>query len=116
MLARAAASPPSIASCSRPASRGRWPGRRKPSRTAIGTSAACPRKSAIWWLPRLPPPIGQRTPRVRNDRRPMIVWFDAGEAPRPPLVFGLGLIERHLHALRAIKPAPSRILIDLPEG
>jgi phosphatidylglycerophosphate synthase len=43
----------------------------------------------------------------------MIVWIDATLAERTPAVFGLGLIERHLHALRALKPAPDRILIDL---
>jgi phosphatidylglycerophosphate synthase len=46
----------------------------------------------------------------------MIVWIDAREAAKTPLVFGLGLVERHLHALRALKPLPSRILIDLADG
>jgi len=46
----------------------------------------------------------------------MIVWIDATGTARAPVVFGLGLVERHLHALRMIKPAPARILIDLVPG
>jgi len=46
----------------------------------------------------------------------MIVWIDATDAAHAPVIFGLGLIERHLHALRAIKPQPTRILIDLAAG
>jgi hypothetical protein len=46
----------------------------------------------------------------------MIVWIDATGAARTPPVFGLGLVERHLHALRATKPVPSRVLIDLAPG
>jgi phosphatidylglycerophosphate synthase len=55
-------------------------------------------------------------PNAPNDQSGMIVWIDAtGAAPTPP-VLGLGLVERHLHALRAIKPAPTRVLIDLAPG
>jgi phosphatidylglycerophosphate synthase len=46
----------------------------------------------------------------------MIIWIDAAAAAQTPVVFGLGLVERHLHALRAIKPAPTRVLIDLAPG
>jgi phosphatidylglycerophosphate synthase len=42
----------------------------------------------------------------------VIVWIDAAGA-KPPKVFGLGLIERHLHALRLLKPTPNRIIVDL---
>jgi len=46
----------------------------------------------------------------------MIVWIDAAGTARTPVIFGLGLLERHLHALRLIKPQPTRILIDLAPG
>ena len=44
----------------------------------------------------------------------MIVWIDAVAAAGTPAVFGLGLVERHLHALRAIKPA--RIATRMGDG
>jgi phosphatidylglycerophosphate synthase len=46
----------------------------------------------------------------------MIVWIDATGAAHAPAVFGLSLVERHLHALRMMKPAPARVLIDLAPG
>src|SRR5688500_17857149 len=46
----------------------------------------------------------------------MIVWIDAVAAQTAPAIFGLSLLERHLHGLRGLKPAPSRIVIDLPAG
>jgi phosphatidylglycerophosphate synthase len=46
----------------------------------------------------------------------MIVWIDAAAANDAPAIFGLSLIERHLHGLRMLKPAPSRVVIDLPAG
>ncbi len=46
----------------------------------------------------------------------MIVWIDATGTAQAPAVFGLGLVERHLHALRALQPAPARVLIDLAPG
>jgi phosphatidylglycerophosphate synthase len=46
----------------------------------------------------------------------MIVWIDATVAAQTPAVFGLGLVERHLHAVRGLKPAPERVVIDLAPG
>ncbi|GAB2179026.1 CDP-alcohol phosphatidyltransferase family protein [Dongia sp. agr-C8] len=46
----------------------------------------------------------------------MIVWIDAVAADSAPHIFGLSLLERHLHGLRLMKPAPSRIVVDLPPG
>jgi phosphatidylglycerophosphate synthase len=46
----------------------------------------------------------------------MIVWVDAVTADSAPHIFGLSLLERHLHGLRALKPAPSRVVIDLAAG
>ncbi|HVO00989.1 MAG TPA: CDP-alcohol phosphatidyltransferase family protein [Candidatus Cybelea sp.] len=46
----------------------------------------------------------------------MLVWIDATEAEAPPSIFGLGLIERHLHAVRVLRPTPRRIIIDLAPG
>ena len=46
----------------------------------------------------------------------MIVWIDALAAGSAPVIFGLSLLERHLHGLRNLKPAPSRVVIDLPTG
>jgi phosphatidylglycerophosphate synthase len=46
----------------------------------------------------------------------MIVWIDAVAAATAPHIFGLSLIERHLHGLLALKPAPSRVIIDLAPG
>ncbi|HVZ02137.1 MAG TPA: CDP-alcohol phosphatidyltransferase family protein [Dongiaceae bacterium] len=46
----------------------------------------------------------------------MIVWIDATGTAGSPAVFGLGLVERHLHALRMLKPAPTRVVIDLAPG
>lgn len=46
----------------------------------------------------------------------MIVWIDAVAADAAPPIFGLSLLERHLHGLRGLKPAPSRVVIDLAAG
>src|SRR5262245_45732382 len=46
----------------------------------------------------------------------MIVWIDAVAADSAPHIFGLSLVERHLHGLRNLKPAPTRVIIDLPAG
>ncbi|MDQ7247973.1 CDP-alcohol phosphatidyltransferase family protein [Dongia sedimenti] len=46
----------------------------------------------------------------------MIVWIDALAADSAPPIFGLSLLERHLHGLRGLKPLPSRIIIDLAAG
>jgi phosphatidylglycerophosphate synthase len=46
----------------------------------------------------------------------MIVWIDATAAASAPMIFGLSLLERHLHGLRLMKPAPARIVVALPEG
>src|SRR5690348_16917605 len=46
----------------------------------------------------------------------MIVWIDAVAADSAPFVFGLSLLERHLHGLRNLKPAPSRVIVDLRAG
>src|SRR3954465_13312124 len=46
----------------------------------------------------------------------MIAWIDAVAAKNAPEIFGLSLVERHLHGLRGVKPAPWRIVIDLPVG
>ncbi len=46
----------------------------------------------------------------------MIAWIDAAAAESAPPIFGLSLLERHLHGLRLMKPAPSRIIIDLAPG
>jgi phosphatidylglycerophosphate synthase len=46
----------------------------------------------------------------------MIVWIDAVAAESAPFIFGLSLLERHLHGLRLMKPAPSRVIIDLAPG
>jgi phosphatidylglycerophosphate synthase len=46
----------------------------------------------------------------------MIVWIDAVAADSAPVVFGLSLLERHLHGLRGLKPAPARVIIDLAPG
>jgi phosphatidylglycerophosphate synthase len=46
----------------------------------------------------------------------MIVWIDAVTADSALPVFGLSLLERHLHGLRALKPAPARVVIDLAPG
>jgi phosphatidylglycerophosphate synthase len=46
----------------------------------------------------------------------MIVWIDAVAAESAPPIFGLTLLERHLHGLRLLKPAPSRVIIDLAAG
>src|SRR5690242_3137614 len=46
----------------------------------------------------------------------MIVWIDAVAADSAPFIFGLSLLERHLHGLRNLKPLPSRVIVDLPEG
>jgi len=46
----------------------------------------------------------------------MIVWIDAAAAGSAPGVFGLSLLERHLHGLRGLRPAPARIIIDLAAG
>jgi phosphatidylglycerophosphate synthase len=43
----------------------------------------------------------------------MIVWIDAVAADAAPHIFGLSLLERHLHGLRALKPTPARVVIDL---
>jgi phosphatidylglycerophosphate synthase len=44
----------------------------------------------------------------------MLAWVDAVAAESAPSVFGLSLLERHLHGLRLMKPTPSRVIIDLP--
>src|SRR5215470_13878310 len=46
----------------------------------------------------------------------MIVWIDAVAADSAPHIFGLSLLERHLHGLRGLKPAPARVVIDLASG
>jgi phosphatidylglycerophosphate synthase len=46
----------------------------------------------------------------------MIVWIDAVTTDSAPHIFGLSLLERHLHGLRALKPAPSRVIVDLAAG
>jgi phosphatidylglycerophosphate synthase len=46
----------------------------------------------------------------------MIVWIDAARSGATPRIFGIDLIERHLHALRDLKPSPSRVIVDLPAG
>ena len=46
----------------------------------------------------------------------MIVWIDATAADSTPPVFGLSLLERHLHGLRALKPSPARVIVDLAAG
>jgi phosphatidylglycerophosphate synthase len=46
----------------------------------------------------------------------MIVWIDAGASGAAPPIFGIDLIERHLHALRALQPGPDRVIIDLAAG
>src|SRR5690349_13366019 len=46
----------------------------------------------------------------------MIVWIDAVAADSAPHIFGLSLLERHLHGLRSLKPAPARVIIDLALG
>jgi phosphatidylglycerophosphate synthase len=46
----------------------------------------------------------------------MIVWIDAVMSADSPAVFGLGLVERHLHALRMLKQPPARIVVDLAPG
>jgi phosphatidylglycerophosphate synthase len=46
----------------------------------------------------------------------MIVWVDAVTAESAPHIFGLSLLERHLHGLRGLKPAPARVIIDLAAG
>jgi phosphatidylglycerophosphate synthase len=46
----------------------------------------------------------------------MLAWIDAVAADTAPPIFGLSLVERHLHGLRAVKPAPSRVIIDLAPG
>ena len=46
----------------------------------------------------------------------MIVWIDAVATDSAPYIFGLSLLERHLHGLRSLKPAPSRVIIDLAAG
>jgi phosphatidylglycerophosphate synthase len=43
----------------------------------------------------------------------MIAWVDSVTADFAPPVFGLALLERHLHGLRILKPAPSRVIVDL---
>jgi phosphatidylglycerophosphate synthase len=46
----------------------------------------------------------------------MIVWIDAVAADSAPAIFGLDLLERHLHGLRNLKPVPGRVIIDLAPG
>src|SRR5512147_9535 len=46
----------------------------------------------------------------------MIVWIDAVAMDSAPYIFGLSLLERHLHGLRSLKPGPSRVIIDLAAG
>jgi phosphatidylglycerophosphate synthase len=46
----------------------------------------------------------------------MIVWIDAVAADSAPFVFGLSLLERHLHGLRRLNPAPARVIVDLSTG
>jgi phosphatidylglycerophosphate synthase len=46
----------------------------------------------------------------------MIVWIDAVAADSALHIFGLSLLERHLHGLRTLKPTPSRVIVDLPAG
>jgi phosphatidylglycerophosphate synthase len=46
----------------------------------------------------------------------MIVWIDAVAADSALAIFGLSLLERHLHGLRNLKPAPTRVVIDLAAG
>jgi phosphatidylglycerophosphate synthase len=46
----------------------------------------------------------------------MIVWIDAVAADSAPSIFGLSLLERHLHGLRSLKPLPSRVIVDLAAG
>jgi phosphatidylglycerophosphate synthase len=46
----------------------------------------------------------------------MIVWIDAVAFGAAPRIFGIDLIERHLHALRSLQPAPTRVVVDLAEG
>ena len=46
----------------------------------------------------------------------MIVWIDAVAADSAPSIFGLSLLERHLHGLRGLKPLPSRVIVDLAAG
>ena len=47
----------------------------------------------------------------------MLVWIDAVACGRVPKIFGLTLVERHLHALKRALPRPSRVVVDLgPDG
>jgi phosphatidylglycerophosphate synthase len=46
----------------------------------------------------------------------MMAWIDAAAADAAPTIFGLSLLERHLHGLRRLQPVPSRIVIDLAPG
>src|SRR3569623_1925121 len=46
----------------------------------------------------------------------MIAWIDAVAADSAPHIFGLSLVERHLHGLRLMKPAPSRVIVDVAAG
>jgi phosphatidylglycerophosphate synthase len=46
----------------------------------------------------------------------MIVWIDAAMTRAAPPIFGLDLVERHLHALRRLPELPTRVIIDLLPG
>jgi phosphatidylglycerophosphate synthase len=46
----------------------------------------------------------------------MLVWIDAASSAATPRIFGIDLIERHLHALRNLQPSPARVIVDLPAG
>jgi phosphatidylglycerophosphate synthase len=46
----------------------------------------------------------------------MIVWIDGAASGAAPRIFGIDLIERHLHALRTLQPSPERVIVDLAEG
>jgi len=57
---------------------------------------------------------------TREARRPAGLshdrLIDAVAAGSAPAIFGLSLLERHLHGLRNLKPAPTRVIIDLAAG
>ena len=45
----------------------------------------------------------------------MIVWIDAAAEAAPP-IFGLSLLERHLHAVRRLPQAPAKVVVELPRN